>query len=211
MTSPFRIIFMLFWGYVLFAPHAPCVASPKNYQVLIPQKVTDFTFSLDNADVKDYPAGKLNFKKFFDGQSLVILHLWSTSCHACKHELTDLNSFVSKMISRPVKIIALSLDDPRPATLRNYFIESRLMNLNPYHRPSPGYPKIRGLPTTFFYNRHAELVGKVEGALNWSDPAIERLLKRLTSMPAQHKSLSFFDKVRAWFDKVRVWFKTTLQ
>ena len=172
-----------------------CQALPEKYQVIASESIKPFSFSEDQPWAN--PPKKIEFAHLLNQNNVVILHLWATSCPSCVPELKAMEKFAHDYMKKDLDIITVSLNDPRSGVLRNYFSNNHYRHLKPYHRASRTRPAIKGLPTTFFFNRSGELVGKIEGIAPWSSEEMKRLVDRLLAEPAVKKtkpSDSYFDQ-----------------
>lgn len=179
-------------------------ALPERYQVIAQETVKNFYFFEDQPWLNTPP--KIQFRDKISSQKIIVLHLWATSCPTCVAELKSLEQTAQDYMNAPIEFIILSLNDPRSGVLRNYFNRNRYVNLKPYHRASGSRPPIKGLPTTFFFNKRGKLIGRLEGAAKWEEDEMRRLLNRLVDEVYEPEvtPLGFFEKV---FEKVREWIK----
>lgn len=171
-------------------------ALPQRYQVVVKTPVKNFTFTQDNPN-QEVPK-IVDFTGFLNGKDVILLHFWSIACPSCRRELPEIDRFAASLAGKPVKVIVISVDDPKSSDVYHYFIKQRILHLTPYHRPSFGYPKIRGLPTTFFIDPNGDIVGKIEGTENWEDPALLRLVDRLSETPPRPLEKTLWQKIRDW-------------
>jgi thiol-disulfide isomerase/thioredoxin len=179
-----------------FMVSCACADLPARYQVIAQEQISDFSFEADSKSQETRP--QISFKELTKGR-VTLLHLWSTGCPSCTKELPRLDHFAAQLLPQEYQVVALSLDDPKPTRLYNYFMQHRIMHLRPYHRAKGRYPKIRGLPTTFVFNKQGDLVGKFEGVVNWDDPALLRLLQRLQDEKTPEPVKSWIEKIVDWF------------
>lgn len=151
------------------------------------------------------PPHQIPFKDILAEKKVIILHFWATSCPACIPELKELERIARTHMNAPIRFIALSVNDPRSGVLRNYFKRSHYAHLKPYHNPNSMRPPIKGLPTTLFFNKNGELIGRIEGAAKWHSDEMKRLLERLIAEEPRlmETAPSFFTPLKEIFAK---WF-----
>lgn len=181
-----RSMRLSFWHFVFFVSLTVSTKSlclPQNYTVIAKETVKQFSF-LEDQPWSQTPQSH-EFHDFLSSGTVVILHFWATSCPSCVTELKALEELAAKRHKDPITIIPISLNDPRPGILRNYFMSNHYVHLKPYHKVSGSRPPIKGLPTTFFFNRSGYLVGKIEGVAAWNSEEMDRLLTRLCEEPTQ--------------------------
>jgi|GEM_PF-4618183 len=152
-------------------------ALPERYTIISREVPPDFYFYEDQPWV--HPPKKIYFNEFLAEKKVVILHLWATSCPSCISELKQLEKAAVDYMNQPITFVALSLNDPRSGVLRNYFNRIPYTHLKPYHKASSTRPAIKGLPTTLFFNKNGQLIGRIEGAAKWQGDEMKRLLQRL--------------------------------
>lgn len=182
---------------------SPAVALPDKYQVIAKEPFRAFSFYEDQPWAN--PPAKLSSYDFLGKGRVVIIHLWATSCSTCVEELGALELFAKAHREDPIDVVTISLNDPRSGVLRNYFTRNHYQFIKPYHRADTTRPAIKGLPTTFFFNKNGELIGKIEGAASWSSAEMERLIDRLLAAPCDlNQPQTYFwgtlvDKIKGWF------------
>ena len=176
-------------------------ALPERYKVVAQENVRDFSFFEDQPWVN--PPEKIQFQEKISSQKVVVLHFWATSCPTCVPELKALEKTAQNYMNAPIDFMVVSLNDPRSGVLRNYFNRNRYVHLKPYHRTSSTRPPIKGLPTTFFFNKNGKLIGRLEGAAKWESDEMKRLLDRLVAEDYQPEALplSLFEEAMAWIKK----------
>ncbi len=193
-------LFFFFW-YTALPNNA--LALPQKYTIIAQEEIRNFTFQEDQPWIKS--PRKISFQDIISNEKITILHLWATSCRSCIKELKSLELLAKKHKNNPIQIISLSLNDPRPGVLRNYFNNQRYTHLKPYHRASSKRPPIKGLPTTLFFNRNGKLIGRIEGPANWQGAEMTKLIKRILETPFQKPKKNtafytlFYNRIQAWF------------
>jgi thiol-disulfide isomerase/thioredoxin len=177
---------------------------PQGYQIVPSEGIQGFLFYEDRPfEGESIP---LNFTDNLKSGKVQILHLWATSCPSCVEELKALEAIARDLSAQPITFVVLSLNDPQPGVLRNYFNRLHYDHLKPYHRPGLSYPPIKGLPTTLFFNKAGRLVGRMEGAAAWQSDEMRRLLKRLCEEETQPQERTGEKGLLAsWIKRVNQW------
>ncbi len=100
----------------------------------------------------------------------LVLHIWATWCPPCRDELPDLLRFAA---ASPVPVLAVATD-PDWRAIRGFVGDP----LSPALRRASARAVADGLdvqtlPVTFVV-RDGRLVARIDGARDWSDPALRR-------------------------------------
>lgn len=115
----------------------------------------------------------------FRGQVLVV-NLWATWCAPCVEEMPTLGALQRHYADRPLKVVAISLDQPRHKE-RAIKDLAKLSegSLTFYHDPSAGiaYDSAAGagMPTTIIYAKDGREIARLAGAADWNSPAAHAL------------------------------------
>lgn len=137
-------------------------------------KIIEENIFLNNLDFFDY---EQNPTKILDKKTnYYILNFWASWCAPCIKEMSSLNKLKNKLPK--VKILTISQDaDIEDA--KNFFSKNNYKNLEKYYDFEKKVSKnfsLRGLPTTFIFNKNFKVFAKVEGIVEWeSDQFIEWL------------------------------------
>lgn len=115
------------------------------------------------------------------GAEVTIVHFWATWCAPCRDELPALDAFLRTPAARAVRFYAVSQDSSRNE-IDTYLKANRLRmaSLLDSGAATAGKFGVNVLPTTLVINRNGELLRKIEGPVQWSDPvAVDRLLREV--------------------------------
>jgi thiol-disulfide isomerase/thioredoxin len=144
---------------------------PK-YQALDPaQPAPDLAFT----DAQGRPLTLKDFRG-----RVVLLNLWATWCAPCIEEMPSLDKLQARLGGPEFEVLALSLDRGGWNQVEPFARKLGLRHLSYYLDPpssAMGALKPRGLPTTYLIDRDGRMVGKLEGAADWSSPAAQRLIE----------------------------------
>jgi thiol-disulfide isomerase/thioredoxin len=112
---------------------------------------------------------------------VVFVNLWATWCGPCKAEMPGIQQLYSKMSTKKIKFVMLSID--RPDGIRKV---KRYLAGNRYDFPVfvateflPGMMQVPSIPTTFIINKKGKVVLKETGARNYDTPRIINFLNKL--------------------------------
>jgi len=108
--------------------------------------------------------GKVLRTSDFRGQP-VVLDFWATWCVPCRAAMPHLDRIQTQFRSQGLVVIGLSVDDVPPQEVRRYAEKLGLRFRLGMASESvlDDYGPIRSIPTTFFINRHGEIVRRVVG------------------------------------------------
>lgn len=147
-------------------------------------------FSLENP-AKAAPAvkfedaeGNAHTLQDFRGQMLVV-NIWATWCVPCNAEKPTLDSLQRNLGEKGLTVLALSQDFKGIDAVKEYYEKHNITALAPYSdadNTAMGAFHISALPASFIIDREGNIIAKVVGAIDWTDPAIadffEGLLKQ---------------------------------
>ena len=140
-------------------------------------KIIQSEISLKNIAFIDY---KGNSAEVIDEKTeYYILNFWASWCAPCIKEMRSFSEL--KKIHSKIKIITVSQDaDIEDA--KSFFDKNPYENLGKYYDFEKNVSKnfsLRGLPTTFIFNKKLKAFAKVEGIIEWdSKDFIEWLNKK---------------------------------
>lgn len=137
---------------------------------LIGKTAPDFTLTDD--------AGNAVKLSQFKGQ-VVLVHFWATWCHPCVSEFPVLNSFIKTQADRPLKLLAVSIDDEGKEAVIAFrrkvaFDFNVLLDTN--QEVAEKYGTFR-VPETFLINKEGKIVKKFTGPQDWNDPTLAKALE----------------------------------
>jgi thiol-disulfide isomerase/thioredoxin len=110
----------------------------------------------------------------YKGSNLVV-NIWATWCPTCVKELPELEKMANKLHTKNIKVILISQDDDGIKSVKKYLDKLNIKSLDRLYDPNNNATKqlgIRGLPTTLIINKEGSVVGKYEGAANWSSDSV---------------------------------------
>lgn len=138
-----------------------------------PLPVTDISFS----DAKGRPEQLSDYR----GQ-VVVLNVWASWCTPCKTEMPDLAALQKRYEGTPLKVLAVSIDNPD-----KFPDAQRFIGLNaPLQFHSTGMDVvvrafgISGMPATLIIDKQGREVARVNGAKSWDTPEVKALMDKLT-------------------------------
>ena len=145
----------------------------KDFDIYEPKQLPEVEFY-------DYENKKYLLEDFDD--NIVILHFWATWCTVCVNELPELDRLKKDFKKNPVKIIAISEDFKACDTVKDFYSNFNIKNLDIYMDKKNklfNAFNIVGLPTTIFINKKNMEIGRVSGKLDWYN---EELRQKILSI-----------------------------
>jgi thiol-disulfide isomerase/thioredoxin len=114
----------------------------------------------------------------FRGQ-LLLVNLWATWCVPCVEEMPALDRLQAKL-GKALTILAIA-EDRRGADIVDPFlartgIKNLAVELDPKAAASNAFG-VEGLPTSFLIDGDGMIIGKLEGAARWDEPAMVAVLQ----------------------------------
>ncbi len=106
----------------------------------------------------------------FEG-SVVLINFWATWCVPCVAEMPYLNTLQTNLADEDFKVLALSLDRGRTATVEPFYDRLDLDALGIYLDPLGEATRAlgaRAVPWSFLIDRDGNLVGHLGGDADWS-------------------------------------------
>ncbi|MGZ3722054.1 MAG: redoxin domain-containing protein [Bdellovibrionales bacterium] len=102
---------------------------------------------------------------------LVLVNFWASWCEPCKQEFPSILSLREKLAAQGLKVIFVSIDEPRDFEAAEDFLREHHVNFQTYYKGSQNlkfvtqlYPKWEGaVPTTILMGPKSELVDAWEG------------------------------------------------
>ncbi len=158
------------------------------YSIIILKSPTVWSSDLEKIKMIDKGVS-LNEIKFFDYNNnavdiidkktdFYILNFWASWCAPCIKEMKSLDNL--KKNTSKIKVITISQDlDINDAV--NFFKKNNYENLEKYYDYEKAVSKnfsLRGLPTTFIFNKELKAFAKVEGIIEWESKKFINWLKK---------------------------------
>jgi len=160
---------------LLFTESSPSMAeqsAPKGVDILA-SKIP--TANIRITDPKGQPSGL----SAFEGRTIV-LNVWATWCGPCIKELPSLERLSDKLDPSKAMVLLVSQDKGGVAVAKPFLDRLGIKNLETYGDPSSKLSRdlaIRGLPTTFVISPNGQIVGRVEGPLEWDAPDMVEFIR----------------------------------
>jgi thiol-disulfide isomerase/thioredoxin len=111
----------------------------------------------------------------------ILLNIWAKWCAPCLVEMPKLNQLQADVAPGTLAVIAVAVDEPDPAKVRNFLANRRWDSLKPYLDPKNVFAKaldIKSIPVSLLIDQNGFALVRVDAPVDWySDEAI-RLLKR---------------------------------
>jgi thiol-disulfide isomerase/thioredoxin len=130
-------------------------------------------------------AGTATTLQAFQGRALVV-NFWATWCAPCVEELPTLDSLQAILGGDQFRVLAISQDRDGAKVVAPFIDKNGWKNLAVYLEPQARFARdarLRGLPTTLILDKAGREAGRLEGTLNWTDPALVERLKALIAEP----------------------------
>jgi thiol-disulfide isomerase/thioredoxin len=120
----------------------------------------------------------------------VLLNIWAKWCAPCLEEMPKLNQLQTDAAPGTLAVVAVAVDEPDPAKVRNFLANRRWDALKPYLDPKNVFAKaldIKSIPVSLLIDKDGFALVRVDAPVDWySDEAI-RLLKQ-TILPDRSAS-----------------------
>lgn len=144
---------------------------PKGIHILAPTTPAPNVIFLD-------PNGLQTELTEFLGKT-VVLNIWATWCAPCVKELPSLDRLAAKLDASKAIVLVVSQDKGGAAVAKPFLEKIGIKNLPAYADPSGRLWRemnIRGLPTTFLISQAGDVVGQIEGILEWDSSEIVQFI-----------------------------------
>ena len=127
-----------------------------------------------------------------DGQALslkdlrgkvVLVNVWATWCAPCLKEMPSLDRLQALSGGKAFEVVTISIDRTKYEPAK-FFADNDIENLTPWHDGSYGIPgnlRLRGYPSTVFYNADGREIAILEGEAEWDSPEALKLVDYLIS------------------------------
>ena len=113
--------------------------------------------------------------------NLVILNFWATWCAPCKEEMPSLDLLTENPNLDNLKIFPVNIGKDTNQKSLTFFENLQIKNLEIYFDPPNTLAKkfkLRGLPTTIFFNKEGLEFARIIGSINFID---EKFMKWLSN------------------------------
>ncbi len=113
--------------------------------------------------------------------NLVILNFWATWCAPCKDEMPSLDLLTENPNLDNLKIFPINIGKDTNQKSQTFFEDLKIKNLEVYFDPPNTLAKkfkLRGLPTTIFFNKEGLEFARIIGSINFVD---EKFMKWLSN------------------------------
>ena len=113
---------------------------------------------------------------------ITLINFWATWCPPCIHEMPSMNELHQTMKDRNFRILAVNLGDS-PDTVQGFLNQHQYsfdVIVDPDRKVGSQF-FVSGLPTTFIMGKEGEILGKIVGPLNWSNPDLVTFFKQLSN------------------------------
>ena len=111
----------------------------------------------------------------------ILLNIWAKWCAPCLVEMPVLNKLQAETAPGTLAVVAVAVDEPDPAKVRDFLANRRWDALKPYLDPKNVFAKaldIKAIPVSLLIDKNGFALVRVDAPVDWySDEAI-RLLKR---------------------------------
>jgi thiol-disulfide isomerase/thioredoxin len=167
-TRSWRAAFV-FWAALVAMSVTVSAAepTPKGIQMIAPAIPLPTTSFVNHA-------GTPTTLGSFTGK-IVVLNVWATWCGPCIKEIPSLDRLAAKLDPSKAVVLAISQDKGGIAIAKPFLDNLGTKNLSAFADPSGKLSRdlaIRGLPTTFIVAQTGQIIGRVEGPLEWDSPDI---------------------------------------
>ena len=113
--------------------------------------------------------------------NLVILNFWATWCAPCKDEMPSLDLLAENPNLDNLKVFPINIGKDTSEKSMNFFKDLEIKNLEIYFDTPNTLAKkfkLRGLPTTIFFNKEGLEFARIIGSIDFVD---EKLIKWLSN------------------------------
>jgi len=109
---------------------------------------------------------------------VILINFWATWCAPCRAEMSDLSDLQKKLAKKGLVVIPVS-QDKSMEEVSDFYAENEISL--PKHLDPDGVLKkafgATGLPMTYILDRQGNILGDIQGVVNWSDPDVLALLE----------------------------------
>lgn len=138
--------------------------------------------------LKDMNGRTYDLKKEL-GEKVVVLSFWATWCAPCKAEMTALEEIHRKYEDDGLRILAISIDDPKSADLVKPLVRQRGLTykvlLDPESRVVTLYNPRKNVPFTAVIDKDGRVVHERLGYEPGAEKELESQVRELLGLPSQ--------------------------
>ena len=112
---------------------------------------------------------------------LIVLNFWATWCVPCREEMPSLDNLQSNKRVNNLIIFPINIGQEDLSKSEIFFKQLNIQNLNIYFDSTITLAKkfkLRGVPTSIFFNKEGEEFARVIGSINFNDGEFINWLKR---------------------------------
>lgn len=168
-------VFLYVAGWLNFAVPSIAQEAPTGFERFDPAPIAPKTIFYDEAN------NAISIEKF--AGKIVILNLWATWCAPCVKEMPSLDRLTERLPSDRFEVVAVSQDKGGLAVSKPYLERLGIRALRVYADPSGRLYReygARGMPTSLIVGARGELLGRIEGAIEWDGDKVVSFLANLT-------------------------------
>ena len=128
-------------------------------------------------------AGEARSLEAFHGKG-VVLNFWATWCAPCVREMPSLDRLKARVADDGIGVVALSEDQDADKVVGPFLEKLGVRHLEALVDRRQGLLTALGvgaLPTTVLVDGGVREVGRVQGAVEWDQPAVQAFLRRCLS------------------------------
>tara|TARA_B110000008_G_scaffold271445_1_gene302913 strand:+ start:31 stop:546 length:516 start_codon:yes stop_codon:yes gene_type:complete len=112
---------------------------------------------------------------------LIVMNFWATWCVPCREEMPSLDNLQSNKRVNNLIIFPINIGQEDLSKSEIFFKQLNIQNLNIYFDSTITLAKkfkLRGVPTSIFFNKEGEEFARVIGSINFNDGEFINWLKR---------------------------------
>ena len=121
---------------------------------------------------------QLNLKEYKG--NLILLNFWATWCAPCKEEMPSLDLLQTNKNLSNLKIFPINIAGEKIDKTSKFFENLKIKNLQVYYDSQATLAKkfkLRGVPTTIFFNKKGEEFARLIGSIDFNDEGFIKWLK----------------------------------
>ena len=111
---------------------------------------------------------------------IILLNFWATFCVPCRLEMPSLQALSEKYHHDNVEIIAISVDEGREKSVREWIKKNNLDFPIALEGQSAGKVyEVSALPVTFIIGKKGQLIGRILGEREWNNEETTQFIEHL--------------------------------